>query len=159
MKHNTIEHEIRRRTEAFATELRDLIRRSVLDSIHSTFGAASFSATAAPAVRRSKGPTRSGRAPSSSAGTIIDFVTKNPGSRAEQIAKGLGVTSQRLKKAISTMLASGELKKTGQKRGTQYHPGESPVGAEGAPGGPEKANGRRGKRKVRGGATKRARRA
>lgn len=153
MKNNTIEHEIRRRTEAFAAELHDLIRRSVLDTIQGTFGAASQaapSAVAPSASPRSKGRTGRGRGPSgANTVAILDFVSKNPGSRAEQIAKGLGATSARLKKAIAAMLVSGQLEKTGQRRGTQYHPGKAPVAAEGESGtAPQKSNGRRGKGKA-----------
>lgn len=161
MKNNTIEHEIRRRTEAFAAELSDLIRHSVLDSIHGSLGVAAPSApnmSAAPAAPRSKGRTRRGRRPSgATSAAVIDFVSKYPGTRVDQIAKGLGVPTPKLKKAVAAMLASGELEKTGQKRGTQYHPGKSPIRADGASGVPaERTNGRRGKRKASRKARKRA---
>lgn len=164
MKNNTIEQEIRRRTESFAAELRDLIRHSVLDSIHGTLGAATPTLSrgaAASAAPRSVGRGPRGRGPSgATSAAVSDFISKNPGSRLEQIAKGLGVTTLKLKKAVAGMLASGELTKTGEKRGTQYHPGKATASADGAPGVPEKASGRRGKRKVsrkaRKGTTKRA---
>lgn len=128
MAKSNIEREIEARTAAFASDLTDLIRRSVLESLAGSLGSAAPSAAAAstksagPVARRGK---RGGRGGSmAGAGSIAEFVASNPGSRLEQIAVGLGVKSAKLKKTVAAMLAAGQLTKTGQKRGTQYHPGK-----------------------------------
>jgi hypothetical protein len=50
-------------------------------------------------------------------------VRANPGSRLEQIAAGLRTGSQELKLPVIKLLAAKTLRKTGQKRGTQYFAG------------------------------------
>jgi len=151
MPPKTIDQEIQARVAAFATELSGLIRESVLSNLHQVLGgdarpraaAAAPTATAAPQGRGGKKRGRSSGGVAAS--RITEYVSENPGSRLEHISKGLGTSSDSLKKAVAELLASGGLRKTGQKRGTQYFPGDgsAPAPASKAPGGKKKASKKR----------------
>ncbi len=55
---------------------------------------------------------------------FVEFVTKNPGLRIEQINKQLGTTTKDLALPIRKLLADGVVKAKGKKRSTAYFPGE-----------------------------------
>ncbi|MEZ6013544.1 MAG: hypothetical protein R3F49_00390 [Planctomycetota bacterium] len=155
MSSKAIDQEIQARVAAFAADLSALIRKSTLENLQQVFGVASAAApahAAAPAAAATASGTRKTRAKRGSAAaagsgamaaTISEFVAANPGSRLEQIAKGLNKKSDGLKPVVSALLASGGLRKTGQKRGTQYFTGsgEAPVAAS-APAAAPKRRGR-----------------
>ena len=158
MPPKSIENEIQARVAAFAADLGALIRQSVLDSLHQSLGVAPASratTTAAPSApvasgkgqgKRGKGRRgKRGAAVSGAASAqILDYVAANPGSRLEQIAKGLGKASASLKPTVAAMLESGALTKTGQRRGTSYSVGSGAAPAasdEGAA--PAKRRGRK----------------
>jgi hypothetical protein len=132
MAKHTLEREIQLRVAAFAAELQAVIRDSVLASIVGSLGVQPSVATSspppatgpAPRARRARGRKGRAAAGTPAAAAIGEFVAKNPGSRLEHIAAGLGVKTDKLKKTVAAMLAAGQLSKTGQKRGTQYHPGK-----------------------------------
>jgi hypothetical protein len=50
-------------------------------------------------------------------------VQANDGQGVGEIARSTGVQLKTAKKVIGQLIASGQLKKTGQKRGTRYHVG------------------------------------
>jgi predicted transcriptional regulator len=50
-------------------------------------------------------------------------VGANDGQGVSQVAAGSGVALKLAKKVVAKLIASGQLKKTGQKRGTKYHIG------------------------------------
>ncbi len=54
------------------------------------------------------------------AGRVTQFVTKNPGARLEEISAALKTPSKDLKRPVSDMLDSKQLRKSGEKRGTKY---------------------------------------
>jgi hypothetical protein len=155
MPPKSIEQEIQARVAAFAADLGALIRQSVLDSLHQSLGvapaprataAAAPSAPAAGPKGRGKGKRGKRGAVASGAATaqILDYVGSNPGSRLEQIAKGLGKASASLKSTVAGLLASGALSKTGQRRGTSYSIGSGAAPAAAADGAaPAKRRGRK----------------
>ena len=51
---------------------------------------------------------------------IVSFLKKNPDSRAEQIADGIGSSTKALALPIKKLLAGKEVAKKGQRRGTTY---------------------------------------
>lgn len=51
---------------------------------------------------------------------IVSFLKKNPDSRAEQIAEGIGSSTKELALPIKKLLAGKQLVKKGQRRGTTY---------------------------------------
>jgi predicted transcriptional regulator len=67
-------------------------------------------------------------------------VGANDGQGVSQVAAGSGVALKLAKKVVAKLIASGQLKKTGQKRGTKYHIGSSRA--------PRVKAGKRGRRKA-----------
>ena len=52
--------------------------------------------------------------------TVLTYIRKHPGQRAEQIATGIGTTTRELVLPISKLLADKGLKTQGVRRGTTY---------------------------------------
>jgi hypothetical protein len=52
--------------------------------------------------------------------TVLNFIRKNPGSRSEQIAEGLGVSTKELVLPINKLFDAKVIKSTGQRRGMKY---------------------------------------
>lgn len=126
---------IKTRIESFVNELDILVRKSTLEALRGI-----LEGGAAPA-RRGRGPGRprgSGNVDSAAA-SILDHVRANDGQPVGEIAAGAGVAPKLAKKVIAKLIASGQLTKTGQKRGTRYHIGS------GTP--PSARRGKRGKRR------------
>jgi hypothetical protein len=87
---------------------------------------------------------------------VLGYVRAHPGSRLEEIGRGLGMDTAGLKLPVKELMGSGRLRTEGQKRGTKYFAGGKAAGAKvkaKAAGGkarkvaPAKA-GKRGKRKA-----------
>jgi len=57
------------------------------------------------------------------AAEVLAYVRSHPGERLEEIGRGLGTDTAGLKRPIQGLLAAGELRTEGQKRGTRYFPG------------------------------------
>jgi hypothetical protein len=132
----TLDTEIRSKIDAFLEELSALVKKTALDSVHAALGNG-----AAPARRRlrrpgmkvrvgrpaksatSRGGTRSTEEVGAMAERIAAFVRSNPGARLETIAAGLGTPSKVLKLPVIKLLGTKTLRKTGEKRGTQYFVG------------------------------------
>jgi len=119
-----IESQIKDRIQSFVEELDVLVRRSTLDALKGILDGQSGSP-----VRSARGPGRprgSGRGSGNvegAAASILAHVQANDGQGVSEIAAGSGVALKVAKKVIAKLIASGQLKKTGQKRGTRYHVG------------------------------------
>jgi len=59
------------------------------------------------------------------ADSFVEFVTKNPGLRIEQINKQLGTTTKDLALPIRKLITDGAIKVKGKKRSTAYFPGKN----------------------------------
>jgi hypothetical protein len=70
-------------------------------------------------------------------------VRSNDGQGVSEIARGAGVSLKDAKKAVARLLSSGQLKKTGVRRGTKYHIGSGRAPARQA------KRAKRGRRKAR----------
>ena len=137
-----------------------MIRQSVLETFQNAMGETRGIAVRRRGPGRPRGSTtsttraRRGRRPSASveqAGPkIVSYVRSNDGQGVIEIAKGTGVSLKDTKKAVLRLLASGELKKSGVRRGTKYHVGSGRA--------PSASKVRRGKRKARKARKARARR-
>jgi len=129
------------RISAFVTELDALVRKTALEALRGLLDGTSTSARPGRPAGRRRGPGR----PRGSANVegasdaILAHVRANDGQTVGEIVQGAGVAPKAAKKAIIGLLASGALKKSGQKRGTRYH-----VGSGRAP--RRKAGKRRGRR-------------
>jgi hypothetical protein len=139
---------ITNRIQDFVAELDKLVRRSALEAVAGVLG----NGAAAPARRGpgrpagKRGPGRPRGAGSAKvdeiAAAIPSYVASNDGQSVSQIAAGIGAPLPAAKKAIAQLLASGGIKKSGQRRGTRYHAGSGASSAAAGSG----AKGKRGKR-------------
>jgi len=124
-----IESQLKERISSFVSELDLLVRKSTLEALQGVL------ANGSVAVRRGR-PAGSGRGPGRPKGSgrgsvlvedaaakIAAHVRANDGQGISAIAAATGVPLPVAKKAALQLLASGTLKKSGQKRGTVYHPG------------------------------------
>jgi hypothetical protein len=142
---NLIETQIKDRIASFVHELDVLVRKSTLEALRSVLD----SGSSAPARRGPGRPRASAGASGAALGgnvasAIVEHVRANDGQTVGEIAAAVRATPKLVKKAIIQLLASGALKKTGQKRGTRYHVGS------GTPSAPAAAKqGKRGKRRGR----------
>jgi hypothetical protein len=151
---NTVENEIQKKIETFVKELDLLIRKSTLEALRNVLEAGGTSAPArgraraprAPAAR----PARRGRRPAAAVAaaseTIAAHVRANDGQSVSEIASATRTALPVAKKALASLVRSGTVKKTGQKRGTRYHAGSGRA----RPAAVKKTAGRGKKRKVRG---------
>lgn len=69
---------------------------------------------------RSKGGKRTPQELAQLVGSVLNFIKRNPGSRSEQIAEGLGVSTKDLVLPITKLFEGKTIKSTGQRRGTKY---------------------------------------
>jgi len=109
----------------FVKELELLVRKNLLDSLRGALEGASAPARRA---RRAKTPGRPrgsarGISVEDAAAKILAHVRANDGQGIGEIAAATGVPLKVAKKAALQLVASGALKKSGQKRGTKYHAG------------------------------------
>lgn len=127
---NPIENQIKERISAFVHELDRLVRKSTLEALQEM-----LAGDGSPAPRRGQ-PARRGRMPGRRRGRgraaadlsraserILAHVRANDGQGISAIAAATGLDLKVAKKAAGRMLASGQLSKSGEKRGTVYHLG------------------------------------
>jgi hypothetical protein len=118
--------EIQNLIQSFASQLEAAAKKAAIEQVIASLGG-----SAAPA-RRGRGPGRpkgSKNAPKSEASgspqdmgpALLDYVRANPGSRADQIAKALRTTPDKMRKSMQALLDSKQVKRSGVRRGTTYH--------------------------------------
>jgi hypothetical protein len=95
-------------------------------------GRASAPAAAPRARARRPGEKRSPQALVQLTEALRRHIEQAPGSRMEAIAKALGTSSTELGLPIHKLLDRGAIRKEGQRRATQYYPGNGASAAEGA---------------------------
>jgi len=126
---NAVHSQIQDRIAAFVSELDVLVRKSTLEALHSVLGNGAVAARRGRPAGSGRGPGRPKGAGRSSANTdeaaakIVAHVEANDGQGISAIAGATGIDLKTAKKAAIQLLASGSLKKSGQKRGTVYHTG------------------------------------
>ena len=140
---------IKKHVEDFAQKLDLIVRQSVLDHLKSVLGQGGAVATGQKRGRPAgsgRGPGRPrGRRPADlgeALGKMVDYVKANDGQGISAIADATGIDLKTAKKAALQLLASGALKKSGQKRGTVYHLGSGDASA------PAKGGKKAGRRKA-----------
>src|SRR5262249_6509126 len=119
------------RVAAFVQELDLLVRKSTLEALQNVLGNGAAPARRGPGRPRgsARGPGRpkGGRPRSAGVAEALPKIPAhgqaNPGPGIGAIADATGVDLKTAKKAALHLLASGQLKKSGQKRGTVYHVG------------------------------------
>lgn len=148
---NPIQNQIQDRISAFVTELDLLVRKNTLEALQSMLsgGAAQAPRRGRPAGRGRKPgrPKGSGRASADlgpASEKVLAHVQGNDGQGISTIAAATGLDLKVAKKVAGQMLASGQLAKSGAKRGTVYH-----VGSGKARRATKAKRGKRGKRRGR----------
>jgi hypothetical protein len=123
--------ELRSLVESFVEQLKNLLRRSALETVQSALGEepparrgrkpAGLRAAAAPAGRvRKKGAKRTPEELEALVSNLVGYVRKNPGQRIEQIGAGLGIGTKELALPAKKLIADKQLRTKGQKRATTY---------------------------------------
>jgi len=139
---------IQAKIETLAMEITNLARAQVLEDVSAYLGggtvrasskpvrpkkAAKSSAPNASKKRRAKKAApgsrkyrkrRSGADIDKMAGRILKHVTANPGQRAEQIKKALGIATGEWLRPIGKLIGEKKLKTRGRLRATKYYPGK-----------------------------------
>jgi len=116
---NPIEARLKDRIQSFVTELDLLVRKSALEALRGV-----LTGDAAPGRRgRPRGRPAASASVEGAAESILSFVRSNDGQGVREIAAGTGVQLKAAKKVVGQLLASGQLKKSGRRRGTRYHVG------------------------------------
>ncbi len=110
------------RITAFVAELEKLVRKSTLEALQAVL-ASGPTAPAPRRVGRPKGGRRSSANVEEASAKVLAHVQANDGQGIGAIAEATGVDLKTAKKAAIQLLASGAIKKSGQKRGTVYHVG------------------------------------
>jgi hypothetical protein len=155
---STVQQEIHEHISKFVTELDALVRKSTLEALKEALGATGTitpvprrgrpaRATKATGARRGRKPAANVEAASEA---ILAHVKANDGKGVSEIAAATRTPLPVAKKALSSLLSAGAVKKTGQKRGTKYHvgSGRKPRGAKKATAKKTKRGGRRKARKA-----------
>ena len=121
----SLQSDIQRLVDGFVAQVTELARRAAMEGLESALGR-SGARGAAGGIRvtgRGRGAKRSAEELERMQDDFLQFVTKNPGLRIEQINKQLGTTTKDLALPIRKLLADGSLKAKGKKRSTTYFPG------------------------------------
>ena len=125
--------EIESLVRSFVDELDSLVRKAALESVREALGEANTTGRrrAAPArargrkkkktTRKKRGRRRSRESTEKLAESLLDYLSKNPGSRMEQIREGMGVPTRTLRAVANKLIAQGSLRKKGEKRSTEYY--------------------------------------
>lgn len=131
---------IRSLVDTFASDLEVIFRRSALDAVSQALGSSSPAAprraTTPAASPSSPAPSAPRRAAKSGAGgkrirrspaqldaigrTIYDYVSQNPGQRAEQIKSALRLRTNDWALPVKKLIDEGRLSAKGEKRATTY---------------------------------------
>jgi hypothetical protein len=111
---NDYQTEMQKLVETFVDALSDLYRRAVSDALGGGNGARRLR------TGRGKGEKRTSSELDVLADKFVDYVSKNPGLRIEQINRELGTTTKDLALPIRKLVAQGVIKGKGEKRSRQY---------------------------------------
>ena len=137
MAQSKLDTQIRDRITAFVDELAGLVRAAAIESVTEALEGDG----AAPVRRRGPGRPRKGTARKEAAGrprgrrarrssgdvdataaAVASHVRSNPGQTVTEIGDALGMSSKDLKLPIQKLLGEKQVRTTGQRRGTRYHP-------------------------------------
>lgn len=120
--------EVQKLVDDFVLQLTEIWRRQAVESLTGMGGGGRGRAAGGGGLSlgrsRGRGAKRTAEELEQLADSFVDFVTKNPGLRIEQINKQLGTTTKDLALPIRKLLAEGVVKAKGKKRSTAYFPGE-----------------------------------
>ncbi len=138
---------INKLVEDFVSQVTALARQAATDTLANALGAAGVaargrrsggggaveSAPVARAGRRPKGAKRAQGEIERTKSRVHDFIRQNPGMRIEQINRQLGTTTRDLALPLKKLIADGAVRTEGEKRSTQYFPGDGKARDGGGP--------------------------
>jgi hypothetical protein len=121
--------ELQKLVDGFVAQLSEIWRRQAIDSLTGMGGGRGQGGRAGGSDLslgrgRGRGAKRTAEELEQLADAFVEFVSKNPGLRIEQINKQLGTTTKDLALPIRKLLEDGVVKAKGKKRSTAYFPGE-----------------------------------
>ena len=132
---SALQKELRRRIEAFVADLEGLVREAALQAVAQALGA---KPTALPAAKKRGPKPQSAAKPAKVkagpkkrirrsiadlervATAIFDFVSKNPGKRAEDIKSALQIPTASWALPVKRLVDEGRIVARGAKRSTTY---------------------------------------
>ena len=132
--------QINKLVEEFVSQVTAVARQAAMDTLTAALGAAGGAARrrgAATAItlpglavpgragRRPKGAKRAQEEIEGTKQRVLDFIQANPGLRIEQINRELGTSTRDLALPLRKLIGDGQVRTEGEKRSTQYFPGES----------------------------------
>lgn len=122
--------EVQKLVDDFVAQLNDLWRRQAIENltgleVRGGRGRGGAGLNIGLGRSRGRGAKRTAEELDQLADSFVEFVTKNPGLRIEQINKQLGTSTKDLALPIRKMIADGVIKTKGKKRSTAYFPGKS----------------------------------
>jgi hypothetical protein len=156
MTTNHLDSEIRALIDQFTSKFRELLGLAALGSVQMALEAG-VGTPVAPARRGPGRPRGSGKAKTAKRGPgrppaaksapgrrprrssadvgevaeqVLGYVRAHPGSRLEEIGRGLGTDTAGLKLPVKELMGSGRLRTEGQKRGTKYFAEGKTAGAK-----------------------------
>lgn len=118
--------EVQKLVDGFVAALNDIWHRQAIDRLTGMGGGRGGNRGGDIAIGRKlgRGAKRTAEELEQLADAFVEFVSKNPGLRIEQINKQLGTSTKDLALPIRKLLADGVVKAKGKKRSTAYFPGE-----------------------------------
>jgi hypothetical protein len=140
--------QINKLVEEFVSQVTAVARQAAMDTLTAALGAAGGAArrrggaaialptlgggvVAARGGRRPKGAKRPQDEIEGTKQRVLDFIGRNPGFRIEQINRELGTATRDLALPLRKLIADGQVRTEGEKRSTQYFPGEGGGGRRG----------------------------
>jgi hypothetical protein len=126
--------QINKLVDQFVSQVTAVARQAAMDTLTAALGAAAGRRAAAlggaapvagrGAGRRPKGAKRPQSEIERTKARVQEFILNNPGLRIEQINKELGTSTRDLALPLRKLIADGAVRTEGEKRSTQYFPGE-----------------------------------
>lgn len=123
--------EISQLVQSFASDLAALVRRETIGELQRLLEAQIGGGRPRRLATRGTTAKLRRRAPvldrAKVAEAVLTFVRTNPGARGEQIAEAVGGTSDAIRPTIKALLAAGELRSEGKRRGMRYFADSRPI--------------------------------
>lgn len=148
--------QINKLVDDFVSQITTVARQAAMETLTAALGAAGGAASrrrgatsalpvmAAPSggranlARRVKGAKRPQNEIEKTKDRVHEFIRSNPGLRIEQINKELGTSTRDLSLPLKKLISDGQIRSEGEKRSTQYFPGDGKSRGGGGESGPKR---------------------